>query len=732
MWVVIAMMVGLTSNVALAKEKCASPTSQYSQGHYIGKDMETLRGFAMKQGIPNPMDMAKDEVEAKKTDAEQRAEDRLKAIEAMQGDNPARVVVLEWAGKDTDYSSEGLQRNVKARIARSNAKFFPEVDLYQEGRTQRELRAADQMGSVPPIMIDRIMRKVREVQAYSWNQLDYTEWLTLAAELRELAEEVWFVDRVELREPLFLLYTQIGRAVDESGYQSPPFFQSIHNQSENYYWYLAAGMAHRDPSLLSKLTDQDLNSSITNRKNYFDQGYYAPLVLSFENEGIWDIVQFNADYEVFINGLPLEDGVTSAKGLVEVPMGRADVYMARTDGGHSLSDRIELNKLDGKMYFVRDVARKIMGVEFQKQLMEFPNECVANVTGDIIKYLSVYAELHAGDEIYVAVPVNGSTSKVLLWRWEPISATLQKVQEGAGSFPVRFAALLGTGMTFNAATLDADPGELAQNFADDQTAGATSGTLDAGASADDAAADLEKALTPELAPAAVPIAYHLRGHWGRLMVTLGIEFAGNITEAGAWHELYQTDEHALTEQGSWACNDGSYDPSTGVVSCNQCAGGEFAAGALSDIISQEDANAAAAEDEQVAISYGECSGQVPITKERAFQRLIFVGIGVVLGKEAAIGIGPRGYLRVGWYDSPHAIDITGHVGYTGEVPGKERVGRVRPILDADAFAGIILPVPNSMYIQSGAHGHGEKTHTHANVGEPIPTFGITAMAGITF
>ena len=47
----------------------------------------------------------------------------------------------------------------------------------------------------------------------------------------------------------------------------------------------------------------------------------------------------------------------SLLGLIPMPPGRVDVYMKRTDA-HSISDRIDLDKLGEKIYFVRDVARQ--------------------------------------------------------------------------------------------------------------------------------------------------------------------------------------------------------------------------------------------------------------------------------------------------------------------------------------------------------------------------------------
>ena len=58
-------------------------------------------------------------------------------------------------------------------------------------------------------------------------------------------------------EPLFLLYSQIGRAAENQNANVPPFYEQIGSNAVNYYFYLAALMAFQDPALMSKLTDAD-------------------------------------------------------------------------------------------------------------------------------------------------------------------------------------------------------------------------------------------------------------------------------------------------------------------------------------------------------------------------------------------------------------------------------------------------------------------------------------------
>jgi len=648
-------------------------------------------------GGRGPIETVQDEIKEEKSEKELAEIERLKKIEEAEGEKAARVVVLlGHDGGDLDHHNETLMRNIKTRIARPNAKFYPEIDLYQNGRKEPDhtVRAIDQRAIVPDDAIDRLLMAVDEVASIPWNALSEQDWGLKASALRELADEIWFVDRVELREPLFLLYAQIGRAAENRNNSSPPFYEQVGNKTVNYYWYLAASMAHEEPALMSKLTEQDVNASINNYKAMLDSGGFPPMVLNFALGGDWDPKVFASEYQLFINGL--EVVITDDKGLYRANPGRVDVYMSRADG-HSLSDNIELDKLDDKFYAVRDVAKTRMGIDFIDQLMEHPNECTPEVAGDILKYLSIYARLHQQAEIYIVVPKGGSIAprNLYLWRWDRPSGTLQKVLDDTGGFPVRFAALLGSGITFNGATyVPPDPDDVAQTASDNTTPGAETGGADA------ALAALQE--PPVLAPAGIPIIYHLRGHYGRLLVTTGLEFTANITENKPWTSLYQTNS-----KGGKNDNPAYKQEVQSTVNCD----------------TETDAACESDGTKEVTV-------EVDVLRERTWQRLVFLGVGVVLGKNAAIGLGPRGYIRTGWYNTPHAIDLTGHLGYTGQIAfGKEPSGRVRPILDADFWGGTLLPYRDSVFTNGKFNENSKKD---LKIGKPIINFGATISAGLTF
>ena len=703
MWKWLVLMLGLAVGPANAADRGTSSTSGDQSSNPVEAPLTASGPF----GGRGPIETLEDDMKEKKSEKELAAQARLAQVEAATKGRAARVVVIKWPDSDADYKNENIQRNIKTRIARSDAKFYPEIDLYQNGRREpdREIRPADQRAMVPEDASDRIMAEVDEISAVPWNALTEQEWRLRAYSMRELAKEMWFIDRPELREPLFLLYSQIGRAADASGDGSPPFYEQVGDRTVNYYWYLAGAMAHETPELMSKLTEKDLNASIGYFKDMLDRGDFPPMTLSFEVEGsAFDAKSFASEYQLFINGI--EEVIDDPNGLYLASPGRVDVYFARDDG-HSLSDRIELDKLNDKIYFVRDVARKRMGLDFKDQLMEHPYECIPPIDGDILTYLSIYQKLHPQAEVYIALAVGGSIApnKILLWRWDPTSALLMKVQND-NSFPIRFAITAGTGMIFNGASYTAPPITKGVDAGTTETASLPTGggTGGAGSTATQAQDAAKEALTPEVnpKPSGVPIMYHLRGHYNRLMFQFGLEYAQNITPAGEgenppeggpkWADKYQTNHKVGNEDHELLDADGNV-----------------------------------------------------ILRERKLQRLVHFGVGFMLGKNAAIGFGPRAYFRTGWYNAPHAVDLTVHAGYAAIAPwakdkGEEIKDRVNPLIDFDLFGGILLPFRDSLFItgENKFCKGAEKCTPKASdvltqkLGKSIGTFGMTLEAGTTF
>lgn len=599
----------------------------------LGMPLIGVAGVAQAQEMPDPMG----EIEARRAEQQAARDARLAALEEAQSAKAARVVVLRWPSSDVDYENGTLIRNVKARIARPDAKFYPEIDLYQVGRRHPDssIAPADQPGTVPAEAMDTVMYAVDDIKDVPWNQFTEADWGITANNLRQLAEEIWFVDREELRKPLFLLYVQIGRSAENMNNSVAPFYQFIGNQLLNYYWYLAGTMAYEQPELLDELTDPTLRASIEYYRDLLQSRDIEFMTLSFEDAGDWDARKFATDYQVFINGL--EVIVDDPRSLYEVPPGRVDVYLKRSDG-HSISDRVELDKLDGKVYFVRDVARKRMGVDLIDQLMEHPNECSPRVEGDILTYISIYAQLHPDAGVYFAVPEAGNPNKVQLWRWNRETGALVKVLDPSAGFPVRFALLTGAGATFSGANVTQQEPTLPTPDNPEPTP--------------------PPAPTPEFTPAGLPIMFQLRAHYSRLMAVAGVEFSKSLT-GEPWEDVFQTDGFDVEN-----------DPTD-----------------------EENPNG---------------------LKRREWSRLVYVGLGGVLMKNAATGLGPRGYVRVGWYNVPHMLDVSAHGGLTIEPTGDERDGRVKLLVDTDLFIGAMVPF------------------SETNREKAVLNFGLTAGVGLTF
>ncbi|MCA9488674.1 MAG: hypothetical protein KC621_02085, partial [Myxococcales bacterium] len=344
---------------------------------------------------------------------------------------------------------------------------------------------------------------------------------------------------------------------------------------------------------------------------------------------------------------------------------------------------------------------------FIDQLMAHPFECTPDIAGDILNYLSIYAKMHPQAEIYIAVPKAGSTApgRLYLWRWDRAKGVLVRVQDNTGGFPIRFAALLGAGLTLSGGDLTTIDDQDLANIAQSNQPGQ-----------DPNVGNLKDALdfTPTID--GLPVYYHLRGHYNHFMMALGIEykfgFGAGATGDKPYVDMFQTTNGFLAA-------DGHFDAiQYAEIPCTNAENGQIA-------------------DDPACLSQPGGTYQAPILalRERAWQRLVHASLGVMLGRDSASGWGPRGYLRFGWYNAPHAADTTIHLGYTGHVGARSkedqrkeeaRMDRVRMILDADFFGGMLLPFMDSIYVDPIRRGQ------FLAIGTPLPTFGFTVGAGLTF
>ncbi len=605
----------------------------------------------------------KEEQEAEISDAEKARLQKLK-------DRSARIIVLKWNDTTTDYQDATLIRNVKSRIDRPDALFFPSVDLYQNGRKHPDdtLIPAQQPAMVPDVNLEAIKAESVKVSQIPWDSISPGEWGVIAEKLRRMLDLVWFIEKVEQREALFHLYTMIGYAAENQNSPSPPYYESLGGQSVNYYYYLAATMAWQDPSLMSKLTDMEINGQVNYYLQGLQDGRYPFYSVDFELENEFDVDQFTGEYEVYMNGLLLEE--IDPEGQFKVPLGIFDVYFKRTDSGHGLSDRLEFDKLEDKAYFVRDVARKEMGTEFIEQLMLHPNECTPQVAEYVLHYMSIYAKLHPQAEIYVGVPKNGDPNKVWIWRYDRASATLQLVGGGQEEFPVRFALVASSGVMYNGAAFSVD------KTVDNSDIGALDDPVDNAL----ARGDLD------LQSAHLPVDLSLRAHYNRLMVGVGMEFGYNLAADGLWVERYRTPEHKFD---------------------------------YGDLRVVEQGPAEQTED-------GKAVNGPEVFHYKAWSRYTHFDLGVVFGRDAARAFGPRLVLSTGWTDLPHAWMLMGHFGWALELPieALNAGQRIRPLVDVDARGGMAYTLGDS--IQT------DLANADPDQRRIKPVFGLTAGVGTTF
>ena len=165
-----------------------------------------------------------------------------------------------------------------------------------------------------------------------------------------------------------------------------------------------------------------------------------------------------------------------------------------------------------------------------------------------------------------------------------------------------------------------------------------------------------------------PLNGELRGHYNRLMFAVGVEFGlhAGYRDRDFWEERYP----GTFEDGVIATKDG-----------------------------------------------------LPAVQEAVFNTLPYLSAAILLGKDAGIGIGPRAAFRWGKVDFPDAFVLTAHGGYSMLMPGVESSGRVRPFVDADFRAGLVMLRTGSLQ-SLGDAGLAD--------GMIQPTFGLTAGVGTTF
>ncbi len=575
-------------------------------------------------------------VQKRKTKAEKEAE--IAAAEAeleANKDQFARVIVLRYEGTSTDYRDINLQRNVRSAIGKSDALFLPAIDLYQDGREIKDATIAPEMqpATVSDENIDDVLAMVQQAKRIGFDDVDPNEWQQLGLKYRKAAEKIWFVDRPELRSPLFQLYTEIGRAADNMSENAAPLFEYVGGRNVNYYHYLAAAMVYQEPELIQQIDNPDMQGAVEYYLDLMQKGAFPSMKIDFQMEDKFDKDEFDEQYEILINGLPVE---TDENGEFDVFLGRSDIFLKHVDQGVGLSERYEATKTEDKAYRVLEIARKRMEVDFVRQLFLYENECNPEVDADILTSLAIYAKLHkeVDRQIYIAVPKAGNPNKVWVWRFDPTTTRLSKVRSGNEEFPVHFVTTMGMGALYNGATIAFTPPEP-----------------DAVANG----ANPLNSIDPNLIAASMPVAFDLRAHYTRFMLQVGIEFGLSLNDEG-WTEYYQT-------PGNEENNVVTVEVDPNCVSYNNDAA------------------------QRRTADFDGCTINQEVYRTNRFSQNRYIGAGYLFGRDASYGYGLRAGVRLGWLDMPNSILTTAHLGYTHPLELFQVGKRIRPVVDADIRLG---------------------------------------------
>ena len=163
--------------------------------------------------------------------------------------------------------------------------------------------------------------------------------------------------------------------------------------------------------------------------------------------------------------------------------------------------------------------------------------------------------------------------------------------------------------------------------------------------------------------------FELRGHYNRLMVNFGGEWGLSIGDDENFVEYYQTPgKQGKPNQGG----DKTYDDVGAVKGLKSCE--------------------PVMKDGKATGKY-ECDKISDVYNIRRFNRDIYLGLGVVFGRDAGIGFGPRLAWRWGWVNMPHGYQTTLHFGWAWQPPIPAASGRVRPLIDLDLRGGVYSGSP---------------------------------------
>ncbi|MCB9663059.1 MAG: hypothetical protein H6732_03025 [Alphaproteobacteria bacterium] len=437
---------------------------------------------------------------------------------ASPGGPGARVVVLPWPGGHVRAGHPVLVAAVRERLGRADAVLVDALDLHQAGRVRGDLPPEGQLARVSDAEIAAIRAQLRALRTEAARVPDD---LAVIGALASLQDRVWSNDRPATRLLLFEIAVAAGEAAHGMRQQVPPFYGQVGAGVENVALYRAAAMLWEERELgvdvvTSHRPGGEPGRALDAIVRAIDAGTHAPLPLALQVDGRFDPEAFAREHPaVVVNGLPRE---VDASGRLLVPRGRVDVLLARPAGAQGLSERVEVWRLDDRVWFLREAAREAVGEALAAPLLAVPGDRCPDVPAAQAAALGVLAALHPGDDLFVAIPERDRPDRPRLWAWHRAEGRLHAVLDVDRGFPVRFAALVQVGARFGA-----------------------------GLAPPSGAASVEDlvAVTPE----SVPVGLALRGHLGRLVLAASVAVGPAIAPAaeGRWTERHPSGGEILRD-----------------------------------------------------------------------------------------------------------------------------------------------------------------------------------------
>lgn len=446
---------------------------------------------------------------------------------ALAADPTVRVVVLDTG--EIDHDSSELRRGIKGMIPDEEPAFVPGVDLYQGGRIAPDIAASLQTGSVPDSVISKLTYNADDIASVGFENMTPRDWEAYAEDLVRVMDQAWFVDRPELRAPMMNLTYQIGRAADNSGALGEPWVRDIDGMSLNPFYFRAAAITDGDDDLLDEAANDEQRDTLEAYRSYLETGRVNRAEVPLDLDDEWDADSFFQTYTIVVDGREIDpDGLPGKQraslrrdGVLQIAPGTRDVFLKRADGGYGLSARVVTYEPDESVEPIREQARSEVAAKLVAALGGDADTCLVSPPDEVLSHLAVYGKLH-DEPVYIALAKDDNAAKPLLFKWDPAQSSLAVIDSGAEPFPVRFAGILGLGVTFNGATYDA-PAFEETDFAE-----------------------------PDLSLSAgyVPMFAELRGHYQHLVVSLGGEV--QLPVEGVFADRYQTAEGQTVVDGAGA------------------------------------------------------------------------------------------------------------------------------------------------------------------------------------